>query len=304
MKKYTIVTVVKIKGGHIWFDRMEEGIKRFAAETGHNAFLIGPPKAGENLQDALVGEMIDKGVDALCVVPYFPQALEMNLGKAKRRGIVVISHEASNQRNVDYNVEAFDNTEYGIHLMDHLAHYMGAEGKYAILLASLMAQSHSEWSKAALTRQRGHYPEMQLITRKIQSWEDITLAREKTLELLERYPDLRGILGISMTSTIGAGYAIDARGRQNDVVFVGTGLVSGCKAQLLSGATNLISFWDPADAGYAMNKLAVMVLQGDSIRSGVDLGAPGYHKMAVKGKTLIGSAMIDVTKENMSQFTL
>ncbi len=27
--KYTIATVVKMKNGHAWFDRMEEGVKKF-----------------------------------------------------------------------------------------------------------------------------------------------------------------------------------------------------------------------------------------------------------------------------------
>ena len=35
-KKYDIVTVVKIDGIQ-WFNRMEEGVRKFAADTGHKA---------------------------------------------------------------------------------------------------------------------------------------------------------------------------------------------------------------------------------------------------------------------------
>ena len=40
-KTYTIPTVVKISGIQ-WFNRMEEGVNRFAEETGHNAYQVGP----------------------------------------------------------------------------------------------------------------------------------------------------------------------------------------------------------------------------------------------------------------------
>lgn len=302
MKKYTIATVVKVKDGHAWFDRMGEGVKRFEKDMEHRTFVSGPPKADENLQIQIIEEVLAQGVDALCVVPFFPQALEMVLGKARRHGIVVISHEASNQRNVNYDIEAFDNAAYGVHLMDHLARYMGQEGEYAVLLASLTTQSHSEWANAAIARQTVKYPKMSLVTRKIEVHEDLTLAHKKTEQLLTTYPELKGILGISMTATIGAGAAVEEKKMQSKVIVVGTGLVSGCRRHLFSGATRLISFWDPADAGYVMNKLAVMVLEGKSITDGMDLGVPGYNQITLKENILYASAMIDVTQENMADY--
>ncbi len=40
----TIATVVKIAGIQ-WFNRMEEGVKQFATDTGNNAFQVGPAQA-------------------------------------------------------------------------------------------------------------------------------------------------------------------------------------------------------------------------------------------------------------------
>ena len=36
-KQYTIVNVPKV-AGIAWFDRMKQGVERFAADTGHNAY--------------------------------------------------------------------------------------------------------------------------------------------------------------------------------------------------------------------------------------------------------------------------
>ena len=301
-KKYTIATVAKVTGGVAWFERMQEGCRKFGRERGHNTFLVGPPKADENLQVQIIEELISQGVDALCVVPVFPQALEMVLGKARRQGIIVITHEASNQRNTDYDIEAFDNAAYGRHLMDQLAKYMGGAGAYAIFVGSLLSASHAEWAEAAIAHQKEKYPEMGMATRRIEDHDDQTIAYAKTRELLNTFPKLRGILGSAMSTAPGAGRAVEEDGLQDQVAVVGTSLVSACKPYLQSGAIKLISFWDPAEAGYAMNKLAVMALRGEHATEGMDLGVPGYNNIRMEGKILYGSAWIDVTKANLAEY--
>jgi simple sugar transport system substrate-binding protein len=303
MKKYTIATISKVvPTSHAWFERMSRGVQKFGQETGHKTFLVGPPKADENLQVKILDDIIAQGVDALCVVPIFPQALEWKLRKIRKQGIAVISHEASNQRNVDYNIEAFDNAVFGVHLMDYLAKYMREEGQYTVFVGNLTAESHNEWSGAAINQQKEKYPAMELITRKLEDHDNPNIAYEKTLELITTYPDLKGVLAIGMTATVGAGRAIEEKGCQDDIAIVGVGLVSVCRQYLLSGAIKAITLWDPADAGYVMNKLAVMVLERERITEGMDLGIPGYNNIKMQGKVLVGSAMVEVTKENMAEY--
>ena len=300
--KYTIATIVKMKNGHAWFDRMEHGVKKFNTETDYNAFLIGPPHADEHLQTQLIEQTLQEHVDALCVVPYFPQALELILRQACKQGIIVIAHEASNLRNCHYDLEPFDNAAYGVHLMVHLARYMHEEGEYLTLLGSLTTKTHIEWANAAISHQIDTYPEMRLITRKIEDHDDPALAYQKTKELIAAYPNLRGILGIGMTGMQGAGKVVTELGLQEKIMLVGTGLVSACGEYLKNGANKLISFWDPAEAGYVMNKLAVMLLQKEPIEEGMNLGVPGYTHIRLENKVIYGSAWVDVTKENMLHY--
>ena len=63
----SIATVVKIAGIQ-WFNRMEEGVNKFAEETGMNAFQVGPAQADPQQQVALIEDMIAQGVNALAVV--------------------------------------------------------------------------------------------------------------------------------------------------------------------------------------------------------------------------------------------
>ena len=61
----------------------------------------------------------------------------------------------------------------------------------------------------------------------------------------------------------------------------------------------MISFWDPALAGYAMNELALKVLKGEEITAGMSLEADGYQDLLLEGNVLKGQAWIDVDAENV-----
>ena len=88
----------------------------------------------------------------------------------------------------------------------------------------------------------------------------------------------------------------------DDTCVMGTSLPSIASQYLETGAVDMISFWDPALAGYAMNKLAVMLIDGQPVTDGMDLGVEGYNKLSLDGKVLYGQAWVDVTKENMAEY--
>ena len=76
-----------------------------------------PTEADVAQQIPIIEDLIAQGVDALCVVPMDPTQLDPVLKKAMDAGITVITHEASNQKEMDFDIEAFDNTAFGAGLM-------------------------------------------------------------------------------------------------------------------------------------------------------------------------------------------
>ena len=64
----------------------------------------------------------------------------------------------------------------------------------------------------------------------------------------------------------------------------------------------MISFWDPAKAGYAMNVVAAKAMNGETIETGADLGVEGYNEVRVDGKVIYGQAWVDVTADNMNDY--
>ena len=300
-QRYNIPTIVKIAGIQ-WFNRMEVGVNKFAKDTGNNSYELGPAKADAQLQVQLVEDMIAKKVDAITVVPFSPEALEPVLKKAQEAGIKVVTHESSNVVNADYDLEAFANVAYGAHQMDLIAQCMHEEGQYAVFVGSLTSKTHNEWVDGAIARQKEKYPKMQLVGDRNETYDDQQQAYTKAQELLRKFPNLKGFKGSASTDVAGIGLAVEERGLQNKTCVVGTSLPSIANQYLESGAVKAINFWDPADAGYLMQKIAVMLLNGQKVTEGMDLGVDGYHHVTLDGKVIYGQAWVDVTKENASKY--
>lgn len=303
-KKYKIATLVKVDGTP-WSARMRTGVRRFAHNTGHDAFMVGTSVADGTLQAQMVEELINQGVDAICIVPFSVSAVEPALRKAREKRIVIVAQEASNILNADVIIEPFDNKAWGEHLMDKLAIYMKHSGPYATVAPNYDSQHHMEWLSAAVNRQLEKYPDMKLVSDPKEDHDNPARSYARTKEMLGKFNDLRGILGFSIVSCPSAALAVETAGRQETVNVVGVSLVSECKTYLEAGSLRLISFWDPADASYAMNVAALMILEAWEIHDGTDLGVKGYNNLQAsphKSNLFFGKGWKDVTYANMAHY--
>jgi simple sugar transport system substrate-binding protein len=296
-----MVTVVKIDG-IAWFNRMREGVDEYASESGNNARLVGPAEADPQQQAALIEDMIAQGVDALLVVPMSPEAIEPVLGRAMEQGITVITHEAAAQQNTQYDVEAFRNEEFGANLMDRLAACMEEEGEYAVFVGSLGSQTHNQWVDGAIARQQEAYPNMTLVGDKNETFDDQQEAYARAQEVLRAYPDIKGMQGSASTDVAGIGLAIEERGLEDATCVFGTSLPSIAGQYMETGAVDGIGFWDPKIAGKVMNRVAEMVMNGEEITDGMDLGFEGYGNVTLEDKVIYGQAFVDVDASNMADY--
>jgi len=303
-KKIRIVTVVK-RTGIGWFERMEEGIKQFAAQNGIDATMTGAADADPQKQADIIRKLIAEKPDAITVVPNSPEALEGILKQARAAGIKVVTHEASNQLNTDVDIEAFDNLAYGSHLMDELALCMGGSGKYVAFVGHTTARSHIRWATAAYERARQKYPKVVRISAPVETAERLETAYQNAKELLARHPDLKGFEGSSVVDVAGIGRAVREAGAQGRTCVMGTSLPSVAGEFLNDGAVDKMFLWDPLVAGQAQDKLALMLIKGEKIGPGLDLGLPGYRNLKrIPGTphALAGSGWIMIDKSNAAQY--
>src|SRR5699024_11424062 len=104
-----------------WFTRMEDGVELYADDTGENAYYQGSAEADAAAQVRVIEDLIASGVAALCVTPFQPEAVEQVLAKAMDADIVVITHEAPNTENADYDIAAVNSDGDGINRPHELA---------------------------------------------------------------------------------------------------------------------------------------------------------------------------------------
>ena len=304
MEKVRIVTVVK-RTGIVWFERMEEGIKQFAAQNDVDATMTGADDADPRKQAEIIRKLIAEKPNAITVVPNSPEALEEVLKQARAAGIKVVTHEASNQVNTDVDIEAFDNLAFGAYLMDQLASCMGGRGKYVAFVGHTTARSHMRWATAAYDRAKQEYPRIERIGPPVETTENQETAYQKAKDLLATHPDLAGFEGSSVVDVAGIGRAVREAGAQGKTCVMGTSLPSVAGEFLDDGAVDKIFLWDPAVAGQAQDKLALMLIQGKKIGPGLDLGLPGYHNLkSIPGTphALAGSGWIAIDKSNSKQY--
>jgi len=303
-KRIRIVTVVK-RTGIGWFERMQKGIKQFAAQHGVDATMTGAADADPEKQADIIRKLIGEKPNAITVVPNSPEALEEVLKQARAAGIKVVTHEASNQVNTDVDIEAFDNLAFGAHLMDELASCMGGSGKYVAFVGHTTARSHMRWATAAYERATQKYPKIVRISAPVETAERVETAYSQAKELLAKHPDLEGFEGSSVVDVAGIGRAVREAGAQGRTCVMGTSLPSVAGEFLNDGAVDKMFLWDPLVAGQAQDKLALMLIKGEKIGPGLDLGLPGYRNLKrIPGTphALAGSGWIMIDKSNAAQY--
>ena len=225
------------------------------------------------MQVQVIQDLIAQGVDALAVVPVDPAALEPVLGEAMKKGIVVVTHEASTQQNTMYDLEAFTNASFGQTIMESLATAMGHKGLYTTMVGNVTNASHNEWADAGVAYATAKYPEMKLLDAepRVEIMDNLDTAYDRAKELFKKYPDLRGIMGTSSLSAPGVSRAIEELGLQGRAFVSSAGLPNENKPFLKDGTLQSVVLWDPKDAGYALCALAAKVIRGGKFGNGLDL---------------------------------
>ncbi len=304
-KDWKIAVIVK-DSSNSWFARMDEGVKQYASDTGINAYQKGPSATDAAQQVQVIQDVINQGVNAICVVPVDPAAVDPVLKEARDKGIIVITHEGSTCKNVDYDLEAFNNAGYGAFIMDKLSDVMGKKGTYTTMVAHLTNASQNEWANGAVEQQKAKYVDMKLANpARVESENNSEKAYQVAKEVLKSHPEVTGFVGTSSMDTPGVARAIDELGLKGKVFVVGTGMPNECKTLIENGSLSYITLWDPAEAGYAMCVMARKVLEGKKIEAGADLGLKSYNSLKLgegRNNLFMGAGWIAINKENIKDY--
>ncbi len=298
----TIAFVPKVMG-QAWWDYVQTGVEAWAADNGIDVIYKGPTEIDAAAQVQIMTDLVNQGVDILCFSPNDPDACEAICKQAMDQGIIVIATEASGMQNINYDIEAFDESGMGGFLMDQLAAQMGEKGQYITMVGSMTMESQNNWADAAVARQKEAYPDMELVPdERVADDSDAEKAYELTKELIQKYPDLTGICGTGSFDAPGAARAIQELGLTGKVFAISVAMPSEVKDYLEDGTLGSVALWDPAVSAKVMLNTAVKLFNGEEIATGADLGEEGYTNVNINDKVIVGEGWIAVTKDNCDSF--
>jgi simple sugar transport system substrate-binding protein len=288
-----IGVVVKI-GGIPWFNAMDAGIKKKAAELGVKAFMVGPTSADPALQVRAIEDLIAQKVDVIGVVPNDAQVLEPVLERARAAGIKVITHESPKQVNADYDFELASVKGFGEAYGKRLVDALGGKGEYAVFVGSLTVPLHNAWADAANAYIKANAPDMKLVGDRYGVAENVDQSRSTALDLIRAHPDLKGFLAFGSQGPIGAARAVAEKHLEGKIVVLGPFSPGQGRKLVHDGVLSGGYMWNPELAGEVFVTLGVMVAKGEPITDGANI--PGLGVVHPVGHNLIVDELVDLNK--------
>jgi rhamnose transport system substrate-binding protein len=198
---------------------------------------------------------VAKGANVLIVSATDPSALCPTLNAAMKRGITVVTYDSDAPACRDVFVNQASTAEIGTSEVDLMAKEIHDTGEIGIVSAAATATNQNAWigyMKQELTK----YPKMKLVSI-VYGNDDPPTATQVTEGLLEKYPNLKGIISPTTVGILAAAQVVATPKWKGKVIVTGLGTPDEMKAYVADGVAPAFILWNPANLGYLAAYAAV-----------------------------------------------
>jgi rhamnose transport system substrate-binding protein len=302
-KKLTICLLPKIKGIS-YFSSCYNGAREAAEELGNVELIYDGPTDGDPKKQA---EMIEQwtvdGVDVICVSPNAPDVVANAMKEARQAGVHVITWDADGvAESRSFFVNQATAQAIGEGMVQAMVTDLGGpsvEGTVVIISSDATSANQNAWidsMKPALEKTK-----LKLATIKYPG-ENASNALADAKDVIKKYPDLKGLFGISSVSFPGSAEAVEQSGKSGQIVVTGLSTPNDMKKFVHAGTVKSVVLWNTVDLGYLTVRVAEAVATG-KLKAGdtsFQAGRLGEKKIA-GDHVLLGDIMV-FTKDNIDQF--
>ncbi|WIX79132.1 autoinducer 2 ABC transporter substrate-binding protein [Amycolatopsis carbonis] len=290
--------------GIAYFDAMNAGGLEAAERLGVRWTTRGPATVDPAAQTAIVRDLVaQQAADVIAVAPNDPAALAPAIADARAKGVHVLTTDTDapeSQREVFVNQASPEGV--GTALVDALMAKTGGSGKFAIVSCGRSAANLNAWISVEQTYAAERYPKAQLVET-VYAGEDTTTATELAKQVLDRHPDLAGLIGECTTSAPGVAQAVRDQQKIGRVYTVGTGTPQTMKPYLLDGSCSMSVLWNVESLGYLTAWAAQQLVLGRPFgpSNNVSLELPAVKYDRPSKSMLLGDPLL-ITQDNVDQF--
>ena len=225
---------------------------------------------------------IAKGANVLIVSATDPTALCPTLKSAMAKGITVITYDSDAPTCRDLFINQASTAEIGTSEVDLLAKEIHDTGQIGIVSAAATATNQNAWI-GYMKQELAKYPNMKLVSI-VYGNDDPPTATQVTEGLLEKYPNLKGIISPTTVGILAAAQVVSTPKWKGKVIVTGLGTPDEMKTYVTNGVAPGFILWNPANLGYLAAYAAV------DMASKKITGAAGQTFTAGKlGKYTIGA---------------
>jgi rhamnose transport system substrate-binding protein len=284
---------------------VQKAVEAAAAKDGSTVVYTSPSDATGAAQIPFVNQLISQGVDVIAISGSDLNSASAALAKAKQAGIKVISWDSD----VAPDSRAFflnqaDTGKIGDQMLASLSGMIGGEGEFAILSSTQTAVNQNAWIASIKDKlaNDAKYSKMKLVT-VAYGEEKADVNAQKAKELVQAYPNLKGIIVPAGIGLPAAAEALSQSGDLGRVKISGLGPVTLVKQYIDTGNVQDV-WWNVENLGTLTFATAEQYAQCKiEPKEGTSYDVDGLGKFTVgeNGTVLLGEPTI-VTPENVKDF--
>jgi rhamnose transport system substrate-binding protein len=198
---------------------------------------------------------ITKGANILVVSATDPTALCPTLKAAMTKGITVVTYDSDAPSCRNLFVNQASTTGIGDSLVDLMAKEIHNAGDIGIVSAAASATNQNAWI-AAMKQELKKFPNVHLVST-VYGNDDPTTATQVTQGLLQRYPNIKGIISPTTVGILSAAQVVSSSKYKGKVIVTGLGTPDSMKTYVANGVVPAFELWSPANLGYLAAYAAV-----------------------------------------------
>ncbi len=288
-----------------YFDTAALGGKKAAKDFGGTFTQVGPSTANAAAQVPYIQTLTQQHVSAIVISGDDPTAVAPALKQAMSQGIKVVSYDADvapDARQVfinQANAEDLGTTE-----VDLLGKELNYTGEIAILSAAATASNQNTWigyMKQELAKPQ--FANMKLDT-VVYGNDDDTTSYNLTQQLLQSYPNLKGIISPTTVGISAAARYLSSNHLSGKVMLTGLGTPNQMRQFVKDGTVKAFELWNVSDLGYVAYSAAVALVKGTITGKEGDsftAGSLGKFTVGANGAVLLGKPFV-FDSSNIDQF--
>lgn len=257
------ITLLPKNLGNPYFDASRTGAENAADEFGGEVEEVGPETATPDSQVSFINTAAQQGVDSLVVSANDPTAICDALNEARDAGVGVVTFDSDTDPECrDVFVSQADAEGIATKQVELIAEQIGGSGKIAILSASANATNQNAWIELMKEDLAANYPDIELVET-VYGDDDDQKSFDETEALLQRYPDLDGIVSPTTVGIAAAARYLSTSQYKGEVALTGLGTPNQMRPYVEDGTVTAFALWNPQDLGYLAAYTADALHAGD-----------------------------------------